>query len=124
MMKYVTVHLMEMMRKKRTKCRNVATATWLGLSTPVEKSSIMGKWYARIYEMKKYSKLFVGRQLTRFLDEENGKDEAIEMRCLKPKVGTGTILEDTPDPFPDIGMFKLYDKIARPLEVIPLKVKS
>ena len=46
------------------------------------------------------------------------------MRCLKPKVGTGTILKDTPDHFTDIGMFKLYDLIARPLEVIPLRRKK
>ena len=58
--------------------------------------------------MKKYSKLFVGRQLTQFLDNKNGKFEAIEMRYLKPNVGTGTILEDTPNSFPDIGMFKVY----------------
>ena len=28
-------------------------ATWLGLSPPVVESSIMGKWYAGIYKMKK-----------------------------------------------------------------------
>ena len=43
------------------------------------------------------------------------------MRCLKPKVGMGTILEDTPNHLPDIAMFKLYDVIAGPLEVISLK---
>ena len=74
--------------------------------------------------MKKYSKLFVGRQLTRFLDNKNGKVEAIEMRYLKPNVGTGTILEDTPNSFPDIGMFKVYYVIAGALEVIPLKAKN
>ena len=37
--------------------------TLLGLSPPSEKRSIMGKWYAGIYKMKKYSKLFVSRQL-------------------------------------------------------------
>ena len=35
--------------------------TWLGLSPPVEESSTMGKWYARIFKMKKESKLFLGR---------------------------------------------------------------
>ena len=35
--------------------------TWLGLSPPVEESSTMGKWYPRIFEMKKESKLFLAR---------------------------------------------------------------
>ena len=63
-------------------------------------------------QLKKYSKLFVDRQLTWFLDDKNGKVEAIEMICLKPKVGTGTILEDTTDPLPNIRMFKVCDAIA------------
>ena len=57
----------------------------------------MGKWYVGIYKMKKCSKLFISRLLKQFLDDRNKKVEAIEMRCLKPKVGTGPILEDTTD---------------------------
>ena len=74
----------------------------------------MGKWYAGIYKMKKYSKLFIGRQ----------KWKHWSCRCLKPKVGTGIVLEGTPDHLTDIGMFKVYDVIAGPLEVIPLKGKN
>ena len=41
------------------------------------------------------------------------------MRCLKPKVGSGTELEDTPDHLPEIGDFELKDIIKGPIEVIP-----
>ena len=43
----------------------------------------MGKRYAVIYKMKKCSKLFIGRLMKEFLDDENRKVQAIEMR---PKV--------------------------------------
>ena len=43
---------------------------------------------------------------------------------LKPKSGSSTYLEDSPDHLPDIGLFKLYDVILGPLEVIPLKGKK
>ena len=46
------------------------------------------------------------------------------MRFLKPKVGTGAILEDTPDHLPNIGMFKVYDMVVETLEAIPLKRKK
>ena len=41
------------------------------------------------------------------------------MQCLKPKTGSGTILEDTPDWLPDVGDFSLADIIAGPRTVIP-----
>ena len=47
--------------------------------------------------------------------------ESVELRCLKPKVRTGTALEDIPDHLPDIGVFHIADAIAGPLKVIPLK---
>ena len=74
---------------------------------PTEESTIIGRWYTRIYEMKRNRKLYIGRLLRRFLLEEDGKVESIEMRCLKPKVGSGTVLEDTPHHLPDIGIFKI-----------------
>ena len=55
-----------------------------------------------------------------FLLEEDGKVESVEMHCLKPKVGRGTVLEDTLDHLPDIGIFKIYKIIAGPLKVVPL----
>ena len=67
--------------------------------------------------MKRSRKLYIGRLLRRFLLEEDGKVESIEMRCLNPKVGSGTVLEDTPDHLPNIGVFKIYNIIAGPLKV-------
>ena len=58
--------------------------------------------------------------MKQFLDNENGNVYAIEMGCLKPKVGLGTIMEDTPDHLPDIGVFNIEDVIDGPLEVLPL----
>ncbi|KAG1653515.1 hypothetical protein GQR58_025525 [Nymphon striatum] len=65
--------------------------------------------------------LFVGKVLRRFLDDENGPTESLEMKCLKPKVGSGTTLEDTPTQLPDISLVSLAVVIAGPLEVLPLK---
>ena len=88
------------------KCRSGVTCSLSGASPPVEQSSIMGKWHAGIYEPKKCSKLYTGRLLKQFLDDENGKVEAMKWDVWnKPKVGTWTILENTPDHLPDIGMF-------------------
>ena len=43
------------------------------------------------------------------------------MKCLKPKVGSGTVLEDTPAHLPpDESYFNLSDVIAGPLEVITI----
>ena len=67
--------------------------------------------YAGIYEMN-------------FLDDKNWKVEVIEMKCLKLKVETGTILENTTGHFPDTEMFKVYDVITGPMEVIPLMGKN
>ena len=58
--------------------------------------------------------------MKRFLKDENGDVFAIEMRCLKPRVGLSTVMEDTPDHLPDIGIFK----IDGPLEVLPLRGKK
>ena len=44
--------------------------------------------------------------------------DKIRMRCLKPKVGSGTVLDDTPVHLPDdIWDFELKDVIAGPLQV-------
>ena len=47
--------------------------------------------------------------------------DSIEFRCLKPKTGSGTVVDDTPEHLPDIGLFELHDVILGPLEVVPLK---
>ena len=61
----------------------------------------------------------IAKLLNRFLDDEGGPVGKLRMRCLKPKVGSGTELEDTPDNLPDIGDFELKDIIKGPIEVIP-----
>ena len=33
------------------------------------------------------------------------------MRCLKPRVGLRTVMEDNPDHLPDIGILKIEDVI-------------
>ena len=57
--------------------------------------------------------------LKRFLEDENGPVESLEIRCLKPKTRSGTVvLEDTHESLPDIGLFNV---ISGPLEVILVK---
>ena len=95
---------------------------WTSLAPPVQEQAIVGKWYAVIYQSKRNSNLFIGKVLRRFLTDENGGNvDSVEVRCLKPKVGLGTTLEDTPAHLPDISIFKLEDVIAGPLQVTPLK---
>ena len=96
-------------------------ATWKRLNPPVKENQILGKWYAIIYASKRSSMLFVAKVLRRFLHDENSQTQSLEIKCLKPKVGSGTTLEDTPDHLPDISLFALSDVIAGPLEVVPLK---
>ena len=72
-------------------------------------------------KVKKGKKLCIGRLTRRFLEDKDGEVDGIEMRCLKPKVGLGTVMEDTPDHLPDIGIFKMYDIIDGPLDIVPLK---
>ena len=61
--------------------------------------------------------------MNRFLVDEDGDiDTLCIMRCLKPQVGSDTILEDTPTHLPpDEHLFELQDILAGPLDVIPLK---
>ena len=43
------------------------------------------------------------------------------MRCLKPRVGLSTFMEDTLYHLLDIGIFKIQDVIDGPLEFLPLR---
>ena len=56
--------------------------------------------------------------MKRFLKDENCDVDAIEMRCLKPRVGLTTVMENH---LPDIGIFKTHDVIDGPLEVLLLR---
>ena len=95
--------------------------TWESLSPPNKEEDLVGKWYGVIYESKRCSMLFVGKILRRFLHDEEGPVDSVEIRCMKPKIGSGTILEDTPAHCPDVSTFQLTDVIFGPLNVVPLK---
>ena len=63
--------------------------------------------------------------IAHFLQDENSPVDKLIMRSLKPKIGSDTILEDTPAHLPhDECQFDLYDVIAGPLKVDPLKGSS
>ena len=66
----------------------------------------------------------VGKVLRKFLADPEGPVESLEIRCMKPKIGSGSILEDNPAHLPDISIFKLTDIIFGPLKVIPQKGKK
>ena len=53
--------------------------------------------------------------------KENGDVDCLEVCCLKPTLGSSTLLEDTPTHLPDVSLFKLADVVYGPLEVIPMK---
>ena len=56
------------------------------------------------------------------LSDENGNPYAVEVESLKLKAGSGTILESVPEQLGrNISIFPLYNIIAGPLEVLPMK---
>ena len=95
--------------------------TWKSLSPPNKEEDLIGKWYGVIFETKRSSMLFIGKIVRRFLLDEEGPVDSLEIRCMKPKVGSGTVLEDTPAHCPDLSFFQLTDVIYGPLGVVPLK---
>ena len=46
------------------------------------------------------------------------------MGCLKFRVGLSTVMEETLDHLPDIGIFKTQDVIDGPLAAVPLRGKK
>ena len=71
----------------------VLIATWKSLSPPVAKESVLGKWYAVVYSTKRTGQLFVSKIIKRFLVDENGAVDCLNVLCLKPKVGPSTLLD-------------------------------
>ena len=99
---------------------NKLKETWKSLSPPINETDIIGKWYGLSWTTKRSNTLFVGKLVRRFLVDENGPVDSVIMRCLKPKVGSGIILEDTPSHLPpDESRFPLCNVIAGHLEVSP-----
>ena len=66
--------------------------------------------------------LYIGKVEKRWLYDEGGPVTHINFHCLKPKSGSGTVLEETPK---HLGKYSdkipLIDMIAGPLQVEPLK---
>ena len=72
-------------------------AVWKSSSPPTKEEQVTGSWYAIIYDGTKARMLYVGEVLKRFLAEDDGPVTALEVRCLKTKVGSGTKLERNPN---------------------------
>ena len=95
-------------------------AVWKQLSPPAKEEDIIGKWYAVIYKSRRVPMLYIGKVKARFLHDKDGPVESILIRCLKPKIGSGIVLEDTPAHQPaDEWHFPLADIIAGPITVTP-----
>ena len=74
------------------------------------------------YSGKRTESIYVAKLLQRFLTDEDGHVDTLLMKCLKPNIGSGTVLEDTPAHLPpDEPYFNLSDVIAGPLGVIPMR---
>ena len=78
---------------------------------------IVGKWFAISHFGQRRPTLLVGKVLKRFLFDKDGNVDELEMKFLKPKVGLGNILEDTPSHLPDIPSIKRKGIITGPLNV-------
>ena len=93
---------------------------WKSLCPPVQEDDIQQKWYGVIYTEKK-NYLYIGKVIKRFLDDVDGPTMALEIDCLKPQIGSGSILESYDPNNKDIGVFPTYNIIYGPLTVEPLK---
>ena len=98
---------------------------WGTISPPFPESDLKAVWYAAIFNVPK-RKRGTFRVTKRFLSEENGSVDCLELDCLKPASGlSSTILEEPPEHFQkDIGMFKAYDIIAGLLKIMYVEGKK
>ena len=104
-----------------TKAISVVKEAWKSVSPPISEGNIIGKWYGVVYRGGKMPMLYVAKVLRRFLTDENGPVDKLEMECLMPKYGSGNILQAGPSHLPpDISQFALHDIIKGPLIVIPI----
>lgn len=105
--------------KKSADCDEYFAKFWKSLSPPNDESTVVGKWYAVVYFTRKKSMLFIAKATRRFLKKDSVS--GIEMDCLKPHVGSGTVLEEVPQHLPrDTGVFPLSDIIAGPISCEPM----
>ena len=98
------------------------------MSPPFPESDLKATWYAAIFNVpkRKSGTLYTGRVTKRFLSEENGSVDCLELDCLKRTSGpSSTILEEPPEHFgKHIGMFKAYDATAGLLKVVYVEGKK
>ena len=95
---------------------------WKSMDPPTSENDLTQKWFGCIFVAKKKSHLYVGKVMRRFLEEEGGPTKDLEINCLKPHVGSDTVLESVPSHLtPDVTVFPIHDIIYGPLEVVPMK---
>ena len=94
---------------------------WQSLCPPTTEEDIQQKWYGVVYTDKSKDYLYVGKVLKRFLDDVDGPTMALEVDCLKPHVGSGSILESYDQNCRDIGTFPTHNVVYGPLIVEPMK---
>ena len=100
---------------------SIIKACWADLSPPNPFDEIEGKWFAVAWSTKKVKALYIAKVLHRFLEDEGGEVDKFQMQFLKPKLGSGTVLEDTPAHLPDVSFVQLKDIIAGPIQVVPMR---
>ena len=57
----------------------VLIATWKSLSALVAKESVLGKWYVVVHSTKRTGQLFVSKIIKRFLVDENGAVDCLNI---------------------------------------------
>ena len=102
----------------------VLRTTWKLFIPPVAGESVLVKWYVVVCSTKCASQLFVCKIIKCFLVDENGSVDSLKVCCLIPKVGSVTLLDDTPSHLRDICLFNLANVIYSPLEVVPVRARK
>ena len=77
-------------------------------------------WCHILREKNSYS--YVGKATRRFLLDKDGLANALELDCLKPRVGNGTVLQSYDKSTDcDLFIYLLHNIIAGRIKVIPKK---
>ena len=74
--------------------------TWKTVKKTNKEENLLGKHYAVVYSGKHSKILYIAKLEQRFLVNVDGEFYKLLMSCLKPKIGLGTILEETPNTCP------------------------
>ena len=98
------------------------------MSSPLPESDLKTACYTAIFNAPKRKReiLYVGRVTKRFLLEENGSVDCLELDCLKPASRPSfTRLEKAQEHFgKDVSVFKAYNVIAGSLKIVYVEVKK